>query len=111
MCLFCDIAAGKIPSKVAYEDEEIFAFHDIAPQAPVHILVIPRRHIQSVNELTEADSALLGQLYAGIQKVARDAGVAETGYRVISNVGKDGQQSVPHLHFHVIGGRPLNWNN
>lgn len=111
MCLFCDIAAGKIPSKVAYEDEEIFAFHDIAPQAPVHILVIPRRHIQSVNELTKADSALLGKLYAGIQKVARDAGVAETGYRVISNVGKDGQQSVPHLHFHVIGGRPLNWNN
>lgn len=111
MCLFCDIAAGKIPSKVAYEDEEIFAFHDIAPQAPVHILVIPRRHIQSVNELTEADSALLGKLYAGIQKVARDAGVAETGYRVISNVGKNGQQSVPHLHFHVIGGRPLNWNN
>ena len=111
MCLFCEIAAGRIPSKKAYEDESVVAFYDIAPQAPVHILVIPRQHIESAQALTEADNELLGKLFAVTRKLAEETGLAETGYRVITNVGRDSGQSVPHLHLHLIGGKTLNWNN
>lgn len=111
MCLFCEIAAGNIPSKKAYEDDSVVAFYDIAPQAPVHLLVIPRRHIESAQALTEEDNALLGHMFAVARALAQQEGVAKTGYRLITNVGQDAGQSVPHLHLHLIGGKTLNWNN
>ena len=103
-CLFCKIAAGEIPSKKAYEDEKVFAFYDIDPQAPVHILVIPKEHIQSVPENQE----IVGHIFTVIAKLARELNL-EDGYRVVSNVGQQGGQSVPHLHFHLLGGRNLGW--
>lgn len=111
MCLFCEIAAGNIPSKKAYEDESVVAFYDIAPQAPVHILIIPRKHIESAQMLTEEDDALLGKLFSVARKLAAETGVDRTGYRLITNVGADAGQSVPHLHLHLIGGKTLSWNN
>lgn len=106
-CLFCKIAAGEIPATKVYEDDQVVAFEDIHPVAPVHILVIPRKHLASANDLSAEDSALLGSLFAAAQRVAREKGVAESGYRVITNSGKDSGQAVFHLHFHVIGGRTL----
>ena len=111
MCLFCDIAAGKIPSKIAYSDDSVVAFWDIAPQAPVHVLVIPRKHIESAQALTEADEPLLGHMFAVSRQLAEETGLAKTGYRLITNVGADAGQSVPHLHLHLVGGKQLNWNN
>lgn len=111
MCLFCKIAAGEIPAKKAYEDESVLAFHDIAPQAPVHILVIPKVHLESADALTREHDALLGHLFEVARLVAKENGIRESGYRLITNIGKDGGQSVPHLHLHVIGGRELHWDN
>lgn len=108
-CLFCDIAQGKLPSEIIYEDECCVAFNDINPQGPVHFLIIPKKHIGSVAEITEEDEALLGHMLKIIAILANDKGLNENGYRVVSNIGKDAQQSVPHLHFHVIGGRSLTW--
>ena len=108
-CLFCDIAQGKIPSEIIYEDDSCVAFNDINPQGPVHFLIIPKKHIGSVAEITEEDEALLGQMLKTIAILANDKGLNDNGYRVVSNIGKDAQQSVPHLHFHVIGGRSLAW--
>ncbi len=108
-CIFCKIIEGAIPSKKIYEDDQVIAFHDINPQAPVHILVVPKKHISGVNELAETDAALLGHIYCVIRDLVRQLGVAESGYRVVVNSGKDGQQSVPHLHFHVLGGRMMEW--
>lgn len=108
-CIFCKIVSGEIPSSRIYEDEQIIAFRDIDPQAPAHILVVPKRHISGVNELAEADEALVGHVYGVIAKLAGELGIGESGYRVVVNSGKDGQQSVPHLHFHVLGGRLLAW--
>lgn len=105
-CLFCKIAEGEIPSKKLYEDEQVVAFYDIAPQAKVHFLVIPKHHIDSAAALTEADGALLGHIFAVIGKLAQQTGL-ENGYRVISNVGEDAGQTVKHLHFHVLGGEKL----
>ena len=105
-CIFCAIAKGEIPSKIAYEDENVFAFYDIAPQAPVHILVIPKTHIASVNEITEENSGIIAYIFENIPQIARIAGL-ENGYRVISNCGPDACQTVPHLHFHILGGAPL----
>ena len=105
-CIFCAIAKGEIPSKVAYEDENVFAFYDIAPQAPVHILVIPKMHISSVDALDESTSDIIARVMLAIPKVAKAAGLTN-GYRVISNVGEDGCQSVKHLHFHILGGKKL----
>ena len=105
-CLFCKIAAGDIPSKKLYEDEQVVAFYDIAPQAKVHFLVIPKKHIPSAAALTEEDGALLGHVFAVIAKLAREQGL-DNGYRVISNVGEDAGQTVKHLHFHVHRGEPL----
>ena len=108
-CIFCKIASGAIPSKKVYEDDQLIAFHDIAPQAPVHVLVVPKRHIPGVNELAAADEALVGHVYSVIAKLVKTLGIDESGYRVVVNSGADGQQSVPHLHFHVLGGRLLAW--
>lgn len=108
-CLFCRIVAGEIPSTRVHEDDEVIAFRDIAPRAPTHILVVPRRHIASVADLTEADGPLLGRMFAVTAQVARDEGIAEAGYRVVSNVGRWAGQTVDHLHLHLMGGRAFTW--
>ncbi|HIR40926.1 MAG TPA: histidine triad nucleotide-binding protein [Candidatus Egerieicola pullicola] len=107
-CLFCKIAAGEIPSKKAYEDEKVYAFYDIDPQAPVHILVIPKEHIQSVSQITPENQEIVGHIFTVIAKLAKELDLKD-GYRVVSNVGEQGGQSVPHLHFHLLGGRNLGW--
>ena len=108
-CLFCRIVAGEIPSKKVTEDDLVLAFHDIAPRSPTHILVVPKAHIPSADDLTEADGPLLGRMFAVLAAIARDAGLADDGYRVVSNVGRWGGQSVDHLHFHLMGGRAFDW--
>jgi histidine triad (HIT) family protein len=108
-CLFCKIAAGQIPAKTVYQDERVLAFRDINPQAPVHVLVIPRKHVASLNHISAEDEALMGWLTLVAQKIARDEGIADSGWRAVLNTGKDGGQSVSHVHLHVLGGRPLGW--
>ena len=108
-CLFCKILAGEIPSDVVLATETTFAFRDISPTAPTHVLVIPRRHIENAGTLTPDDATTLSEVFATAQEVARLEGVDESGYRLIFNVGDDAQNSVPHLHLHVIGGRNLGW--
>lgn len=108
-CIFCKIAAGEIPSKKVYEDDQVVVIHDIEPQAPVHVLVIPKKHILGVNDLAVEDEAIIGHAYTVIGKLVKELDVADTGYRVVVNSGRDGQQSVPHLHFHILGGRMLAW--
>ena len=105
-CLFCKIIAGEIPSTKVYEDELVLAFRDIAPQAPTHILVIPKVHIGSVAEVTAENSAVVAHIFEVIAKVAEAQGLAD-GYRVVSNCGPDAGQTVPHLHFHILGGKQL----
>ena len=106
MCIFCKIINGEIPSKKAYEDDKILAFHDINPQAPVHILVIPKEHIPSVDGINKENSSIVAYIFEKIPFIANEAGITN-GYRVISNCGADACQSVPHLHFHILGGAPL----
>jgi len=106
-CIFCKIVSGEIPAPRVYEDDDVIAFNDISPVAPVHVLVIPRKHIASVNEVTLQDSTLLGHLFTAAQQIARDRNIADTGYRVITNAGPDAGQAVFHLHLHVLGGKPL----
>jgi histidine triad (HIT) family protein len=108
-CLFCKIAAGEIPADVVYQDEHVVAFRDISPKAPTHVLLIPRRHVASAKELGAQDGEMLGRLFSVAAQIARDAGVAESGYRLVTNVGSDAGQSVFHLHFHLLGGRSLSW--
>lgn len=108
-CIFCQIVEGRIPAKVVYQDEHTLAFDDVSPQAPVHTLVILKRHVAAVQDLGEEDQALLGRLLLTCRKVATDKGLAEPGYRIVVNTGRNGGQSVFHLHFHVLGGRPLGW--
>ena len=108
-CLFCKIIKGEIPSSKVYEDELIFAFRDIEPQAPVHILIIPKQHIASANELNEENSAIVGHIFSVAAKIAKSEGIAEGGYRIVNNCGADGGQTVGHLHFHMLGGRSLQW--
>ena len=105
-CLFCKIVAGVIPSTKVYEDDSILAFRDIAPMAPTHILVIPKTHIPSVDGITAENSALVAHIFEVIPRIARAEGL-EKGYRVVSNCGSDAGQTVPHLHFHILGGRQL----
>lgn len=105
-CLFCKILKGEIPSSKVYEDDNVYAFYDIAPQAPVHVLVIPKQHVGSADEITGDNAALVANVFAAIPKIAAAAGLTN-GYRVITNVGEDGCQSVKHLHFHLLGGRKL----
>jgi histidine triad (HIT) family protein len=108
-CLFCRIGAGEIPADRLHEDDLVVAFRDIAPRAPTHILLIPRRHIASAAELTEADGPLLGRLFAVAADLARSENIAEGGYRLVSNVGRWGGQTVDHLHLHLMGGRAFVW--
>lgn len=108
-CLFCKIAEKKIPSKIVHEDDRVVAFEDVNPQAPVHVLVIPRKHVASVSELNEADAGLLGHLMLIGAAVAKQKGVAESGYRLVANTGRNAGQTVFHLHFHLLGGRPMHW--
>lgn len=108
-CLFCKIAAGQIPAKVVYQDADVVAFEDINPQAPRHVLVIPRRHIPSMTDITSEDGPVLASIYMAATKIAREMGIGESGFRFLTNVGPDAGQSVFHLHFHLLGGRRLGW--
>lgn len=108
-CVFCLIADKKIPSQIVYEDDEIIAFKDINPEAPVHILIIPKKHIPSVMELDDGDMQLLPKIFGVARNLAKEFGIAESGFRIVSNCGKDGGQSVGHMHFHLLGGRALQW--
>jgi histidine triad (HIT) family protein len=107
-CLFCKIIDGSIPSKAVYEDELCYAFADLHPQAPVHVLVAPREHITSMDDIDQTDAALIGHLLWAATEIAREKGLAK-GYRVVVNTGEDGGQTVEHLHVHLLGGRPLTW--
>jgi len=108
-CLFCAIISGDIPSKKVYEDEKCYAFLDINPQAPVHCLVVPKKHIASANEINTDNSNIVAHIFAVIPKIAAELGLAD-GYRVVTNVGENGCQSVKHLHFHILGGAKLSEN-
>lgn len=108
-CLFCEIVAGRIPSKKAYEDESVLAFHDVSPQAPHHVLVIPKRHIGSLTDLTAEDDALVGSLVRRAKEIAAGLGLAGRGFRVAMNCGDDAGYSVHHIHLHLLGGRQLGW--
>lgn len=107
-CIFCKIINKEIPSKIVYEDEEILAFEDIAPQAPVHIVVIPKKHIEKITEITEEDEKVIGKIYTVINKIAKEKNIADDGFRVIINCGENGRQEVKHIHFHLLGGKKLN---
>ncbi len=106
-CIFCQIVAGKIPSQVLYQDEEVFAFRDINPAAPTHVLVIPKKHIDSLADVADEETPLIGRMVKIANRIAREENVAESGYRLIISNGKDGGQIVPHLHMHLLGGRNL----
>jgi histidine triad (HIT) family protein len=106
-CIFCKISAGEIPSKKIYEDDKIIAFHDINPQAPVHIIIIPKKHIMSsVDDITPENSGIISDIFLAASKIAKQCGL-NNGYRIINNCGKDGAQTVKHLHFHLLGGKAL----
>ena len=109
MTIFEKIVAREIPAKIAFEDDEVIAFHDVNPQAPVHVLIVPKRVIPRLAEASESDQALLGRLILTAAKVARDLGMSESGYRVVINNGPDGGETVPHLHVHLLGKRALAW--
>ena len=108
-CLFCQIISGEIPSKKIYEDDEVLAFHDICPMAPVHFLVVPKKHIRNVMELEPGDEALMGRLLFKTQELAKQEGCEENGGRFIINAKSDGVQTVEHLHIHFLGGRVFGW--
>ena len=109
MCLFCKIVKKEVPAKVLFEDDDVLAFHDINPGAPTHVLVIPKRHVVSLNEVGAADAELLGKLVIAGRRVAEETKIAESGYRVVFNTGPHAGQSVFHVHMHVLGGRALSW--
>ena len=106
-CLFCKIIKGEIPSTKVYEDEYVYAFKDIEPVAPIHILVVPKKHISSLNEIKEDDEVLKGKIHMAIAKIAKELGIDKDGYRVINNCGKDAGQTVMHLHFHILAGTKM----
>lgn len=108
-CIFCRIVSGEIPATKVYEDQHVTAFKDINPVAPVHILVIPNRHIESLAHVDACDQELMGHLVCSLSRIAADQGLSERGYRVVVNCGEEGGQTVPHLHFHLLGRRQLNW--
>lgn len=110
-CVFCKIINGEIPSNIVYRDDDVIIFPDINPLTPVHLLVIPVKHIASLTTMTDADTLLLGKMVAAANKVAKEKGLAEKGYRLTINSGADAGQVVPHLHMHLFGGRPLRWDN
>jgi len=106
-CIFCMIVSGEVPAEKLRDDEHVIAFRDIHPQAPTHVLIVPRKHLDSANELAEEDDALGGRLFAAAAALAGELGIAESGYRLIVNCNRDGGQEVMHLHLHLLGGRPL----
>lgn len=108
-CLFCNLASGRIATDVIYSDEQVIAFRDVKPEAPVHVLIIPRRHIENILAAEDADETLLGHMLVVASRVARQEGVAESGFRLVINCNEDGGQSVGHLHIHLLGGRKLGW--
>ncbi len=108
-CIFCQIASGAIPAQIVYSSSDVTAFRDINPQAPTHVLVIPNRHLESLADVGPAEAGLLGRLVEVANEVARQEGIAASGYRVVSNVGAAAGQTVPHLHLHVLGGRRMGW--
>jgi histidine triad (HIT) family protein len=108
-CLFCRIIAGSIPADRIHDDDLVLAFRDIAPRAPTHVLLVPKQHIASAAELTEDDGPMLGRLFTVAADLARSEGIADGGYRLVSNVGRWGGQTVDHLHFHLMGGRRFDW--
>lgn len=108
-CLFCKIVAGEIPSTKVYEDDAVYAFEDIEPQAPVHIVIVPKQHISSGNEITDENSAVVGRIFSAAAKIAKEKGFNQSGWRIVNNCGEDGGQTVGHLHFHLLAGRSLQW--
>jgi histidine triad (HIT) family protein len=108
-CLFCGIVEGRVKGDVVYRDESVVAFRDIRPRAPVHILIVPRKHIATILDLGANDQAVIGQIFVVAAKLAREQGIAESGFRLVVNSGADAGQSVFHLHFHLLGGRPFGW--
>jgi histidine triad (HIT) family protein len=108
-CLFCKVVNGEIPADIVYEDNSLVAFRDINPQAPTHILLIPRRHIATMNELHDSDAGLAGELFVAAARIAADEGLADAGYRVVMNCNEAAGQSVFHIHLHLLGGRQMTW--
>lgn len=108
-CIFCKIVSGAISSQRVYEDGQVLAIHDINPQAPVHLLLISKKHIASVLDVPEAEAGLVGKIALVASQLARKEGLGERGFRLVTNVGREGGQSVPHLHFHLLGGRQMGW--
>lgn len=108
-CLFCKIVQGTIPSTKVYEDELVYAFNDISPAAPTHVLIVPKEHISSVLEVEEKNSALIGHIFVVANKIAKELGIDNSGFRIVNNCGEDGGQTVQHIHFHLLGGRSLQW--
>lgn len=108
-CLFCRIIAGEVPGDFVHQDDLVVAIRDISPKAPTHLLLMPRKHVVSASDLTEAHGPMLGRLFTVAAQLARDAGIAEGGFRLVTNAGPGAGQSVPHLHFHLMGGRAMGW--
>ncbi len=108
-CIFCKIVKGEIPGDIVYEDDKVLAFNDIDPKAPVHILIIPKEHISGVNDIDDKHKGLMGHILTIASKLASEKGIGESGFRIVVNSGKDAGQAVFHIHFHLLGGRPLAW--
>lgn len=108
-CLFCKIAEKKIPAKIVYEDQNVLAFEDLNPQAPVHILIIPRKHIATSLDITDEDNALIGEMFQAANKISHERGIAARGFRLVMNCNRDAGQTVFHIHLHLLGGRFMNW--
>ena len=108
-CLFCKIVTGEIPADLVYESETAVAFRDINPQAPTHVLIVPRKHISTINDIEEEDQAVVGSLYTAAKSIAASEGIAEDGYRTVINCNEGAGQSVFHIHLHVLGGKPMGW--
>lgn len=108
-CIFCKIISGEIPSKKLYEDDKVYAFYDINPEAPVHFLVIPKEHIESANTLNTENINIVAHIFTVINKLTKELNISDKGYRIVNNCGEDGGQTVHHIHFHVLGGRNLQW--
>ena len=108
-CLFCKIVAGEIPADIVYESDTAIAFRDINPQAPTHVLIIPRRHIATINDIAEEDQSLVGSLYTAAREIAQKDGIADVGYRVVMNCNEAAGQTVFHIHLHLVGGRAMGW--
>ena len=108
-CLFCKIINGEIPSEKVYEDDKVYAFRDVNPQAPIHFLVVPKEHISSALELKDSNKDVVGHVFMVVSEIAKDMGFDKSGFRIVNNCGKDGGQTVGHLHFHVLAGRNIGW--